>query len=116
MVPSLMRAPYYSDDNMQTITLASIPNQSLSITLDGNIFDLVFKWAGNCVVWSASINAISAISNSRVINGQMMLPYRHLETGNFLFLTEGDELPDYNQFGATQNLVYITKEELAALR
>lgn len=45
-----------------------------------------------------------------------LLPYRYLESGNFVMICDDELYPDYRLFNDTQTLVYVTTAELEALR
>lgn len=103
---------------MQTIALAAVPNQSFTVTLDGVLFGLrVIETNG---VMSVDIDRAGAriVSGARCVAGTPLLPYRNIEggAGNFVFLTENGELPDYREFGKSQSLLYASAAELEAIR
>jgi hypothetical protein len=51
--------------------------------------------------------------NIRAIPNKLLLPYDYLEIyGSFFFNTQNDDYPDYNQFGITQYLYYLSAAEL----
>jgi hypothetical protein len=109
---------------MINIPLQAIPNQSLSIQLDNNSFDIRIHSCDNTpqtpgtptMSISISVNGAVIIDNQRMIPSWVLIGYRYLENGNFLMVTENDEYPDYNQFGITQYLIYASAAELEALR
>jgi len=101
---------------MFNIGLQQEPNQSISVTLDGNFFNIVIKQAFDAMYVTISINSVLTISNVRAVTGTPIIPYEYLENGNFIFLTLNNELPFYTQFGITQSLVYLTAEEVAELK
>jgi hypothetical protein len=100
---------------MRIIPLDPIPNQSLSLTLDNNVYDIVVKQTSTCISMSLSINGEVILSNQRIINGTPIIDYAYLQNGNFLLLTSNEELPDYTQFGVTQFLIYASQAELEAI-
>ena len=105
---------------MIVIPLQAIPNQSLSIQLDGNNFDLRFHSCNSnpTVIGTAimtidiTINGTVTISGQRMVNGWPLIPYDYLSDNNFFMITENEEYPDYTQFGITQYLVYANQTEL----
>lgn len=99
---------------MRNIPLAAIPNQSLSVRLDDRRLVLRLKEASGVMVADLDRDEVRIISGVRVLAGEPIIPYKYLEEGNFILLTLDDELPDWRQFAATQNLVYLSPEELAA--
>jgi hypothetical protein len=101
---------------MQTIPIQPIPNQAFSIVLNNNQWDFIIKACNGIMAVSLTLNNVIIIENIRVVANQIIIPYQYLESGNFLFLTQNSELPNYTQFGITQTLIYLTAEELANLR
>ena len=110
---------------MIQIPIAAVPNQTLSITLDTNNYDISLyttnRSNGDITltgVMGMTIvrNNVPVITGQRVVSGYPVIPYRYLENGNFIFTTLNDDYPDYTQFGITQFLIYASAAELAALR
>lgn len=99
---------------MRTIPLDAVPNQSLSLNLDGNRWNVVIKEARGIMFMDLALNDQTIMLGQRVVAGTPAIPYRHLQTnGNFLFLTDNDELPYWTQFGSSQQLVYVSPGEVA---
>lgn len=99
------------------IPLQPIPNQSFPITLDGNNFDLKFQAISEeCMAVTIVRNDVRLISGHRVVAGMPLLPYRYLETGNFIFISETQNIPFYTEFGLTQTLLYFSQSELDTIR
>lgn len=98
------------------IPLQQIPNQSFTITLAGTLFNITLKRCNGVMVMSASIEGVDTIDNLICAAGAPIIPARYLETGNLMFLTANNQLPDYRQFGLTQSLLYFTAAELAVFR
>ena len=101
---------------MQTITIQAIPNQKFSVPLDGNQWDLEIRTTNGCVSVSAARNGEAIMSNIRVVAGTRVLPAKYQEAGNFVFITQNYEIPDYTKFGITQSLIYISQAELDIVR
>lgn len=99
---------------MRNIPLAAIPNQSLSIRIGNQRLVLRIKEANGVMVADLDRNEVRVISGVRVLAGEPIIPYKYLEDGNFLLLTINGGLPEWRQFNATQNLVFITAEEIAS--
>lgn len=101
---------------MIDITLDPIPNQTVSIRLDEDLYSLTVKATRG--VMSADIvrNGVTILSGARIVAGTALIPYRYLEAGNFVLLTDNEEYPDYAKFGSSQSLVFASAEELEALR
>ena len=101
---------------MLQLTLAPIPSQSFSTTLNSVIYNMRIFLAGNVMCCDLSINGVLTLTSQRLVAGALVIPYPYLENGNFLISTLNDELPYYDQFGTTQFLLYFTQAEIAAAR
>lgn len=101
---------------MIDIPLAAVPNQALTIQLVERLYDISVRDVGGAMAASIDRDGVPVVSSLRITPGTPLLPYPYQEAGNFLLTTEGDALPDWEQFGITQFLVYVTAEELAAYR
>lgn len=110
---------------MLEINLNNNPNQSFSIQLETHQYDFLVKSINPNNVNGAGVMAVSIardsvqiVSNTRAMPLFPLIPYRYLEQGqgNFFFITLMNSYPDYNQFGITQSLLYLSETELEALR
>lgn len=101
---------------MRNIPIAAVPNQSLSVRLDDTRLVLRLKAARGVMVADLERDGVTVILGTRVLAGEPIIPYRYLETGNFMLNTVNGALPDWRQFGVSQSLVYITAAEVGALR
>lgn len=101
---------------MRDVPVTATPNQSLSILLDNERIVLRLKEANGVMVADVERDGSTIILGTRVLAGEPIIPYHYLEDGNFILLTINDELPDWQQFGQTQSLVYLTTAEVEALR
>lgn len=100
----------------QLVPIQTVPNQSFSITLSGNLFQMVLRVTEGVMSASVGINGEAVIDNMRVVAGSAIIPSEYEEAGNFMFVTQNQELPDYTQFNTTQVLLYYTAAELEAFR
>ena len=67
--------------------------------------------------YDLSINAEQIIQGFKLVNDVLLLPYVHQEVnGNLLLLLPEDEIPDYESFGLSQFLYYLTQDETEAYR
>lgn len=98
---------------MIDIILQPIPSQAFSIDIEGNTFDIAIKTAGTMIA-DITINNSIKILGVKCQPNLPIIPYWHLEEGNFFIITEAEELPDYAQFGITQQMVYLTAAEMEA--
>lgn len=103
---------------MFVVPLESVPNQRLSIRLDGALFGLEIKAAREIMTISISRNGDSVVKGLRCVPATPLIPYAYLEglTGNFAFITQGGAYPHYSRFGGTDTLWYLTAQELRELR
>lgn len=101
---------------MQNIPIQAIPNQEFSIVLDNNQWDFIIKSTNGAIAVSLTLNQVSVIENLRAVANTRIIPSEYEEAGNFAITTLNQDLPDYTQFGITQNLIYISAAELAILR
>lgn len=99
---------------MQTIPIEALPNQRLSVTIGANRWTLRIKVAVTSMIADVLLNDQPIILGQRIAAGTPIIPYPYLAIeGNFLLLIDSEELPDWRAFGRTQQLVYVTPEELA---
>jgi uncharacterized protein DUF6983 len=108
---------------MIQIPITNIPNQSLSISLDGNVYDISIHACRDngvpgtgIVAFDVTINNTVIITGIRALPDFPIIPARYLENGNFLVTTMNNEYPDWRQFGITQSLVYVSQSELTSIR
>lgn len=101
---------------MLEIPLAATANQEFSTTLDERFYDFRIVYAGGCMAVTISRDSVLLVENLRIVAGTPLLPYAYQEAGNFVLTTQDGDLPDFAQFGVTQALLYVTADEIAALR
>ncbi len=98
---------------MIEIALQQVPNQSLSFDIDGFTFDMTLKTTETLIA-DVSIDSTVKVSGMRVMAYRPIIPYKYLtpDSGNLFFITDDGEAPDYNLFGISQTLVYLTAAEV----
>lgn len=101
---------------MQLIPIASVPNQSFSVELDGSLYDLALTAANGCMAVSIGSNGNAIISGMRAVSGSLIIPYDYLNSGNFLFLTLNEDQPDYTKFNVSQVLIYVSAADIASMQ
>jgi len=101
---------------MESIPLQTIPNQSFTIVLDNNTWAFTIKNTNAGVSVSLTLNNNDLLDNAIAAANEIIIPCEYQEAGNFLFLTQNQQLPDYTQFGLTQLLVYLSASDLQTLR
>jgi hypothetical protein len=100
---------------VRVVPLTSAPNQAFTVTLDGVRWALSLKEARGVMCASVSRDGVRLLDGVRALAGQPLIPYRYLETGNFVFLTTDDNAPDWALFGVTQTLVYLSAAEISEI-
>lgn len=118
---------------MRLIPIANLPNQSLSVSVDNIFYDIRLKqiasspkivngvvlYTENVIMASSIIrNNILIQEGIRIVPGLPLMPFLFQENneGNFFLTTANDDYPDYQQFGISQFLYYLTQSELQAVR
>lgn len=101
---------------MQLVPIQAVPNQQLFTILDSNNWGISIKTTNGCICVSLVLNNVVVVDNARAVAGEKIIPSQYEENGNFAFLTQSFQVPDYTQFGVTQNLFYASAAELVTLR
>lgn len=101
---------------MRDIPLDAVPNQSLSVTVDDNRWQLLFKEANGVMVVTITLNELLILSSHRLVANEPMIPYEYLQgSGGFILYTINDEIPWWTDFGLRHTLLYYSEEELNAV-
>jgi hypothetical protein len=101
---------------MQNIPIQAIPNQQFSTVIDNNRWDISLKTTNGTVSCTLLRNGETIVDNARCVSGMRIIPCIYQENGNFAFVSQLQELPDYNKFGVTQFMIYLSPDELAVIR
>lgn len=99
---------------MKNIAIQAIPNQAFTINLDSERFDFTIKETRGCMSVSITRDDIVLVEGFRMVAGTPLIPFKYLQKGNFFLITESQDLPYYTQFGVTQQLIYLTIDEVDA--
>ncbi|MCY1196401.1 hypothetical protein D9M72_77440 [compost metagenome] len=98
---------------MIAIDLIRAPNQSLSATINGVLWELTIKVARGTMLADVRRDGVDLILGQRIVAEYPILPYRYLShQGNFAILTRDGELPWWEEFGRSQSLVYLDPSEV----
>ncbi len=93
-----------------SIDLKSTPNQEFFINILNR--DMTIRIIDRGLpLFSLYINGDYLVQNIPCFSNLGILPYPYMTTeigGNFMFLTENDEYPAWENFGNTCNLVFVT--------
>lgn len=104
---------------MRQIELRQLPNQSLSITLNNNVYDITIRAvkSGDAQIMAVdiAINNDFVVRGCRAVAGFPIIPSLYLENGNFAIVTDDGDLPNYNLFQISQYLIYAPPDELALI-
>lgn len=100
---------------MRVIPLTATPNQAFTLTIDSVRWSLTVKETRGVMAVSVSRNDELILSNTRALAGEAIIPYRYLQTGNFVFITVGGAFPHWSEFGLSQILVYLSSEEMGVI-
>lgn len=102
---------------MRVIDIDQTPNQSFSVTIDGNRWGLTIKQAVSSMFADVTLNDVYLLRGQILVAGTPIIPYERMQAnGNFILLTENDEMPNWERFGVDQTLVYATADEIAGAR
>lgn len=108
---------------MLQIPLQILPNQTLSVQLDGNNYDITItsnnpnplSIATAFMTFTIIENGVVLVQNVRAVPAFPVIGYSYLAFGNFFIITDNDDYPDYLQFGVTQFLIFASQAELEVL-
>lgn len=103
---------------MITVNLISTPNQSFSIRTSDGIYWLFKIYEINgCMACDLTRDNAIILSGHRLVAGGILPPYAYLrgEGGIFVFMTDNDAMPWWENFGVDQYLVYLTAAEYEAI-
>lgn len=98
---------------MRLINIEPVPNQSFTVNIGSHRYDIALKYPEDgFMLYDLYIDEDAVQLGQRVTQGMMFMPYRYQAVdGNFmLYIPEGEQ-PDYNQFGDSQLLYYLTSDE-----
>lgn len=103
---------------MEIIALQAIPKQVFNIVLDNVLYEIGIIETNGCMSMNLTRGGVDILDGQRVVAGKLCIPYPPLEadSGNFMFLTQNNDLPYYDQFGLTQSFLYASNAELEAVR
>jgi hypothetical protein len=101
---------------MINIPLDSTPNQSFSVRLENQLYSFTIKETKGVMSCSLVRDNVTIFDGVRLTAGSPVVPFKYMETGNFVLTTSNGEIPDFNKFGVTQFLIYLTAAEMEAIR
>lgn len=103
---------------MLVIELKAIPKQSLTAVLDNVLYEIDLLETNGCMSANIVRAGVPVVTGQRCVAKQLVIPYKAMEEhqGNFMFLTQNNEMPAYALFQSTQQFVYASNAELLAVR
>ena len=92
-------------------------NQEFSISFDEieNSIHILLQTINDCTYMSVFVNNEQLGQPFICLPNQLVIPYTYIQEivgGNFVFRTEDDSYPNFENFGKTCNLYFITNDEL----
>lgn len=92
-------------------------NQEFSISFDEieNSIHILLQTINDCTYMSVFVNNEQLGQPFICLPNQLVIPYTYIQEivgGNFVFRTEDDNYPNFENFGKTCNLYFITNDEL----
>lgn len=101
---------------MIEIDVQQIPNQEFIREIEGVQYKLKFRTFQGMTLADIIADDVVLKRGVRVCPNTPIIPYKYLTNGgNFMFACLDGDYPHYTKFGVTQQLVYLTDEELEAL-
>jgi len=101
---------------MLTLQLSNIPEQTFTTQLDNDRYVIRIFQINGTMACDISKNGVQITNGQRITPGSFLIPFFGYQGkgGNFLLLTTNDNLPDFNQFGITQTLIYLSYNDMVA--
>lgn len=96
---------------MRFVPIAAVPNQAFVSTINGSRYSLRVYDLGASMAVDLDIDGRGILSGCRALANEPVIPYRHMQNGNFLFLTLENTIPDWKLFSSSQFLIFISNEE-----
>ena len=103
---------------MFVIPLKPVPNQRLSLQMDGCAYDLLIKEDLGAMVFSLWRDSLAIVGNIPCLPETLLVPYAYLEGpgGNFIFQARAGSYPHYTRFGVDDFLYYLPAAYIADAR
>lgn len=101
---------------MIEIEVQNIPNQEFIKEIDGYRYNIAIRSYKGLTLMDITCDDVVLKRSVRVCPNTPIIPYYYLtKGGNFMFACQSKEYPNYKKFGETQQLVYLTDDELLGL-
>lgn len=102
---------------MQNIPIQALPSQTFTyVDPENNQWNISVQLVIAQMAFSFTLNGTPLIKNVTAVAGIRIIPYDYLENGNFVIITQSQQVPDYRQFGTTQHLLFLEAADIKAFR
>lgn len=98
---------------MREIPLSNSPSQSFSFSESQTRWGIRIFSVRGAVCADVDRDGVRVVSGVRVVAGEPIIPYKHLETGNFIITVSRGELVKSSEFGVSQSLFFLNAEDIA---
>lgn len=96
---------------MREISLQAVPNQGVTVPLNGSSWDIELKSCPQYMEVSIWRDGEVVILGQRIVEGGLLIPHRYLAVNGNFFI-DGNGPADWREFGRSQNLYYIPVGDL----
>lgn len=96
---------------MRLISLQAVPNQGVTVPLNGSSWDIEIKCCIKYMEASIWRDGEEVILGQRIVEGGLLIPHRYLAVNGNFFI-DGNGPADWREFGRSQNLYYIPAGDL----
>lgn len=98
---------------MYLIDLDKIPNQTFNITLENTNYRVALRSIQGLTYMSVWADGEILFYNQLCVPNAFVNPFNYVsKKGKFYFKSPTGDYPYYTDFGVTQSLYYLTKEEV----
>ena len=99
---------------MIQIDLNITPNQNFIFSAGGINYSITLKLSDGVEYATVSADNVPLCSGVRCVPLEFIIPYEYLtKGGNFIWVCDDDQYPDYTKFNDQHILLYLTDEEIA---
>ena len=98
---------------MLLVPIKNVPNQVFSITLNGVGYRIILRTIQGLTFMSVWVNNEALFYNQICTPNNWVNQYNYISVnGKFYFYCLDEEYPNYEKFGITQALYFLTPEEV----
>jgi hypothetical protein len=93
---------------MKIIPLRALPNQRFTFEHGEDRWEMHVGATGDVMFADVTFNDEIILLGSRIVAETPLIPYQYLAlAGNFVLLTEDNDMPNWKKFETNQQLVFI---------